>query len=72
MSLTLETFRGDLETLSSMMRASWRENKSSVLAYEPPFLRSVLNYPGTQPELAVSAVDGSELAGFIVATPRQM
>ncbi|HEV2568218.1 hypothetical protein [Sphingomonas sp.] len=67
---SVDSFRGDTQALSELIRTSWAENDQALM-YEPEFLESVLRYPGAGPELAPTMYEGERPLAFGAAFPRR-
>jgi hypothetical protein len=65
-----ESFRGDFESLASVVKQSWSENQNQSLLYDEEFLRSAFEYPGASFDLAPTIYVDSLPAAFVGAFPR--
>lgn len=68
---SLVSFRGDLESLSSMILDSWQDNDRALL-YTPEFINSCLSYPGAGAALAPAFYVDNTPNGFAAAFPRRV
>jgi GNAT superfamily N-acetyltransferase len=57
---------------SALIAQSWVENKDQTLDYNPDFLQSSYEYPGTDPELSPALYEGGELRAFVSGFPRRV
>jgi GNAT superfamily N-acetyltransferase len=61
---SIEDFRGDYQSLASLLQRSWEENNQQALSYSAEFLESFLTAPGAVPSLAPSLYEADRLIGF--------
>jgi len=61
---SIEDFRGDYQSLASLMKRSWGENNQQALSYSAEFLKSFLTSPGAIPSLTPSIYQADRLIGF--------
>lgn len=66
----LDSFRGDFRELSAFMNQSWAENSQQALYYGPSFLKSCLEYPGTNVSLWPTIYKGTAPVAFVAGFPR--
>lgn len=67
----IEDFRGDVEPLAAMMRASWADGESPPYLYTGELLTDCLRYPGAGHELAPAIYHDSEIVAFAAGLPRR-
>lgn len=68
--LTLGNLDGRFEEAADLIARSWKENKDQTLEYNPKFLASCYEYPGTDPTLSPAFYDDGRLVAFVSAFPR--
>jgi hypothetical protein len=66
----LESFRGDFESLASVVKESWSENQNQSLLYDESFIRSAFEYPGASFDLAPTIYIDGYPAAFVAAFSR--
>jgi hypothetical protein len=66
----VEDFRGDLEELAAMMRASWGEADTVPYLYTAELIADHLRYPGVNAGLAPAIYDRGSLVAFALGLPR--
>ena len=65
-----ESFRGDFDSLASVVKDSWSETKNQSLLYEASFIRSAFAYPGASFHLAPTIYIDGFPAAFVAGFPR--
>jgi hypothetical protein len=63
-----ESFRGDFDSLASVVKGSWSETKNQSLLYDASFIRSAFAYPGASfylaPTIYIDGYPAAFVAGF--------
>jgi hypothetical protein len=63
-----ESFRGDFDSLASVVKDSWSETKNQSLLYDASFMRSAFAYPGASfylaPTIYIDGYPAAFVAGF--------
>jgi hypothetical protein len=67
---TLEDFRGDYESVASMMEESWGGGSTPPFLYTPEFLSSCFAHPEARFSLAPTIYHGAQPAAFAAGFPR--
>lgn len=70
MTIEFDSLGGRFNDAAQVIEASWLENKDQTLDYNPDFLRSCYEYPGTDPELSPAIYEQGQLAAFVCGFPR--
>jgi hypothetical protein len=65
-----ESFRGDFESLASVVKDSWSETKNQSLLYDESFIRSAFAYPGASFDLAPTIYIDGYPAAFVAGFSR--
>lgn len=65
-----ESFRGDFESLATVVKDSWSENQKQSLLYDESFIRSAFAYPGASFDLAPTIYIDGYPAAFVAGFPR--
>ena len=65
-----ESFRGDFDSLASVVRDSWSETPNQSLLYDAPFIRSAFAYPGASFDLAPTIYIDGHPAAFVAGFSR--
>jgi ribosomal protein S18 acetylase RimI-like enzyme len=67
-----ESFRGDFESLATLLRDSWSQNHEQSLLYDEQSLRSAFKYPGASFDLAPTIYIDGNPAAFVAGFPRNV
>ena len=68
----MDSFRGDFDTIASLIQRSWAENPKPPFLYTPEVLSSFFTYPGVDLALSPALIGGSDPIAFIAGFPRRV